>query len=72
VHASLRRVSYQWRYQDEAGAEIDGPGEQFDSKSAAESWFADQWLQLRQQGVKRVILLEDGSEAGPPVELEEA
>ena len=65
-------MSYQWRYQDESGAEVPGPDDRFDSKAEAESWFAGQWLSLRQQGVKRVVLLEDGSAVGEPMELEEA
>jgi hypothetical protein len=65
-------VSYQWRYQDDAGADVAGPSDQFDSKADAESWIAGHWLSLRRNGVKRVLLLEDGAEVGQPMVLEEA
>ncbi len=65
-------MSFRWRYQDETGAEISGPDDEFDSKADAQSWFAGQWLQLRHLGVKTVTLLEDGSQVSDPMELEEA
>ncbi|MCO1657111.1 hypothetical protein [Pseudonocardia humida] len=65
-------MSYRWRYQDENGAEVSGPEQEFASQEEARGWFADQWLSLRGLGVKRVVLLEDGAETGPPTELEEA
>jgi len=70
VHASLRQVAYGWRYQDENGADVRGPEQEFASKAEAESWFADHWLELRELGAKRVILLEDGAESGEPIALE--
>jgi hypothetical protein len=72
VHASLRHVAYGWRYQDENGADVRGPEQEFASKADAQSWFADHWLELRGLGAKRVVLLEDGTEVGTPVALEEA
>ena len=65
-------MAYGWRYQDENGADVRGPEQEFASKADAQSWFADQWLTLRGLGVKRVILLEDGAEVGAPMALEEA
>ncbi|WP_214407518.1 hypothetical protein [Pseudonocardia lacus] len=65
-------MAYHWRYQDENGVDVAGPQEEFTSKADAEGWFAGQWLGLRELGVKRVVLVEDGAEVGPPVPLEEA
>jgi hypothetical protein len=65
-------MSYQWRYQDESGVDVPGPDDRFDSKAEAESWIAGQWLSLRRNGVQRVVLLEDGTEVGGPMEVQEA
>ncbi len=63
-------MAYQWRYHDETGADVAGPTDEFPDKAAAESWFAGQWLELRELGVKTVTLMDGDTEAGPPMALE--
>jgi hypothetical protein len=65
-------MTYTWRYHDETGAAVDGPTEQFGDKQAAESWFAGQWLQLRQRGVKTATLMDGDTAVSEPMPVEEA
>jgi hypothetical protein len=64
-------MTYTWRYHDETGADVAAPTDEFDDKQAAESWFAGQWLQLRQAGVKTATLMDGDTAVSEPMAVEE-
>lgn len=55
-------MSYRWRYEDEAGTEVDGPAEQFDDQQQAEDWLGAEFEELRADGIGRVTLLDGHGE----------
>lgn len=62
-------VSYRWRYQDAAGAEVVGPVETFDDEGDAELWLEQNWPDLLDGGVEQVSLLDDDTEVYGPMSL---
>ncbi|WP_354639798.1 hypothetical protein [Kitasatospora camelliae] len=56
-----------WRYEREDGTEVvqAGGGEEFASQGDAESWIGEVWKQLLDDGVDRVVLVEDGRDIYP-------
>ncbi|MBA2414649.1 MAG: hypothetical protein H0V64_01850 [Geodermatophilaceae bacterium] len=64
-------TSWTWRYEDEHGAEVDGPAAQhFDNRSDAESWLGESWRELSDAGVHQVSLLHDGGVVYGPMGLD--
>lgn len=65
--------SWTWRYEDDNGAEIDGPPSQrFDNRSDAESWLGESWHELSDAGVHQVSLLDGGKVVYGPMGLDPA
>lgn len=65
-------MAFRWRYQDAAGAPVDGPDEEFDDQAEAEAWFGDTWEDLRATGVDAVVLLDGEAEVYGPMSLHES
>ncbi|MFL1381284.1 MULTISPECIES: hypothetical protein [unclassified Nocardiopsis] len=58
-------MAWTWRYHEADGADPlagDLPAESFTSRGDAESWLGENWGELTEGGVDRVVLLEDGKE----------
>ncbi|WP_121179913.1 hypothetical protein [Nocardiopsis sp. Huas11] len=58
-------MAWTWRYLDADGAhkaEEELPAESFTSRGDAESWMGENWQELAEGGVVRVVLAEDGEE----------
>ncbi|MDH6115841.1 hypothetical protein [Kitasatospora sp. GAS204B] len=56
-----------WRYEAADGSVLtpqDG-AEEFTSQGDAESWIGEEWKRLLEDGVERVVLLEDDAEIYP-------
>jgi hypothetical protein len=64
-------VAFRWRYLDANGSAVDGPDEEFGDQQEAESWFSDEWPELRDAGVDAVDLLDDGEKVYGPMSLQE-
>lgn len=56
-------MAWTWRYEKTDGTPIEPPGgtEEFASQGDAESWIGETWKQLLEDGVDRVVLLDDGT-----------
>ncbi len=65
-------MEYRWRYQDEAGREVDGPGVRFADQTEAEDWLSASWSELPEAGVAQVTLLRSESEVYGPMSLSPA
>lgn len=52
-------MAWTWRYEDGAGAPVDGPGESFPSQSDAESWLGQRWRDVAASGATIAVLVED-------------
>ncbi|MDE3724031.1 MULTISPECIES: hypothetical protein [Nocardiopsis] len=55
-------MAWTWRYHEADGADAlagDLPSESFTSRGDAESWLGENWQELTEGGVDRVVLLED-------------
>jgi hypothetical protein len=54
-------VTWTWRYEDAQGQRVSEPPvvESFSTKGDAESWLGENWRELNEAGVQRVVLLED-------------
>lgn len=60
-----RTMAWTWRYLDADGADkaqAGLPAESFTSRGDAESWMGENWQELAEGGVVRVVLAEDGEE----------
>jgi hypothetical protein len=65
-------VAFRWRYLDATGSTVDGPDEEFGDQQEAETWFSDEWPELRDAGVDAVDLLDDaGEKVYGPMSLQE-
>ena len=64
-------MTFRWRYLDAAGTPVDGPDEEFDDQAEAESWFSDEWPQLREQGIDAVDLLDGDERVYGPMSLQD-
>ncbi|MGQ0842053.1 hypothetical protein [Actinokineospora sp.] len=65
-------MSYRWRYENAAGAPVDGPDLAFDSQAEAEAWFSATWQTLFDTGVHQVVLLDGDDEVYGPMSLHPA
>ena len=65
-------MAFRWRYENAAGAPVDGPGAEFDDRQQAEDWFGAVWAELRERGVDAVTLLDGDTEVYGPMSLHEA
>jgi hypothetical protein len=65
-------MDYRWRYQDAEGQEVAGPDERFADQAEAEEWFSAQWTDLREAGVRQVVLLAGDDEVYGPMSLDPA
>ncbi|WP_345696693.1 hypothetical protein [Kitasatospora terrestris] len=56
-----------WRYETADGAVVTpaGGAEEFSSQGDAESWIGEEWKRLLDEGIDRVVLLEDEREIYP-------
>jgi hypothetical protein len=55
-------MAWTWQYLGADGAQLDrGEAEEFSSQGDAESWIGEEWKTLKEDGVDRVLLLEDGA-----------
>lgn len=64
-------MSFRWRYLDGDGNPVDGPDEEFADQQEAETWFSDEWPQLREQRVDAVDLLDGDTKVYGPMSLQE-
>lgn len=63
-------MSWTWRYEDGAGATLDGPeSEIFESRSDAESWLGLSFGELADEGVVSVTLLDGQKKVYGPMSL---
>jgi hypothetical protein len=67
-------MSWHWRLEDPAGAEIDPASlgitlAESDNQSDAESWLGENWRELREAGVAQVVLLDADSVVYGPMSL---
>jgi hypothetical protein len=65
------RMSFRWRYLDGSGSPVDGPDEEFDDQAEAETWFSDEWPQLRERGIDAVDLLDGDEPVYGPMSLQD-
>ena len=62
------RPRWEWRLEDESGAVLDRPTSPvFDARYDAEEWLGDHWHALSEQGVRRAVLLNEGTPLPPAV-----
>ncbi|MFJ5232391.1 hypothetical protein ACIQBJ_21160 [Kitasatospora sp. NPDC088391] len=56
-----------WRYEKNDGTAVAPAGgvEEFPSQGDAESWIGEEWKTLLEDGVDRVVLVEDGRDVYP-------
>jgi hypothetical protein len=70
------RTTWRWRFEDEAGAEVDtaegASAGGFPSQSDAESWIGEAWRELLEDGVHQVTLFEGDREVYGPMSLHAA
>jgi hypothetical protein len=64
-------MSFRWRYLDGAGNPVDGPDEEFNDQAEAETWFSDEWPQLRETGIDAVVLLDGDEQVYGPMSLQD-
>src|SRR5829696_2241954 len=55
-------MAFRWRYEDAAGAAVDGPGIEFDDRDDAEDWLGANWSPLLDAGIEQVTLMDGDSE----------
>ncbi len=66
-------MSWSWRLETTDGAVVEAVrAEKFPSQADAESWIGESWQDLAEQGVDRVVLLEDDREVYGPMSLHAA
>jgi hypothetical protein len=54
-------MAWTWQYLGADGEQLDrGEVEEFTSQGDAESWIGEEWKGLKEDGVDKVVLLEDG------------
>jgi hypothetical protein len=64
-------MSWNWRYHDRDGNQVDSPDERrFSTQADAETWLGQVWPDLVDQGVTSVTLYEDGRAVYGPMSLE--
>lgn len=63
---------YLWRYADEAGVVADGPMVEFASQEAAETWLAEVYSDLLDDGISAVSLFNDRQAVYGPMSLSPA
>ncbi len=62
------RPRWEWRLEDESGQAMDRPTSPvFDARYDAEEWLGDHWHALSEQGVRRAVLLNEGTPLPPAV-----
>ncbi|GLW72999.1 hypothetical protein Kpho02_52980 [Kitasatospora phosalacinea] len=56
-----------WRYEKNDGTVVEPANgvEEFSSQGDAESWIGEEWKSLLEDGVDRVVLVEDGRDVYP-------
>ncbi|MFE2347634.1 hypothetical protein [Kitasatospora cineracea] len=56
-----------WRYEKSDGTVVESANgaEEFSSQGDAESWIGEEWKALLEDGVDRVVLVEDGRDVYP-------
>ncbi|MFD7733485.1 hypothetical protein ACFV6F_24260 [Kitasatospora phosalacinea] len=56
-----------WRYEKSDGTVVEPANgvEEFSSQGDAESWVGEEWKTLLEDGVDRVVLVEDGRDVYP-------
>ncbi|GLW57208.1 hypothetical protein [Kitasatospora phosalacinea] len=56
-----------WRYEKSDGTVVEPANgvEEFSSQGDAESWIGEEWKALLEDGVDRVVLVEDGRDVYP-------
>ncbi|MEU3494947.1 hypothetical protein [Kitasatospora cineracea] len=56
-----------WRYEKSDGTVVEpaNGAEEFSSQGDAESWIGEEWKALLEDGVDRVVLVEDGRDVYP-------
>ncbi|WP_104478712.1 hypothetical protein V5P93_001586 [Actinokineospora auranticolor] len=65
-------MSFRWRYEDETGGSVTGPGVEFATQDEAEEWFGGAWRELGSAGVAQVVLLDGDTEVYGPMSLSAA
>jgi hypothetical protein len=67
-------MTWTWRYETADGEPVNpgdaAPTETFPTQSDAESWLGEEWRALRDAGVARVTLLEEGRVVYGPMSLD--
>lgn len=68
-------MAWTWRYEGPDGSPVQPGGDlpaSFPSQSDAETWLGESWRELRDGGVKQVVLLEGEREVYGPMGLDPA